>query len=201
MVGNTFQQHRAGGWLPYWVGGAGATIVAIMGAEQAPTRAHALLADHRHVIVFAAPAEATPPEVAHRVGEAVAELGIGRFDLLAEGDGAMAALWLALDPHAEIGSIVLAGPAGVPDEAFRTTTPPVLMLIGTEDEPDAGDLWRAVQPQCNFMFAYGARRAIGTERPEALAFIALEFFERRDLFLVSRESGVILPTPGPYLIH
>jgi len=32
-------------------------------------------------------------------------------------------------------------------------------------------------------------RAIGAERPEALAFIALEFFERRDLFRVSRESG------------
>ena len=33
------------------------------------------------------------------------------------------------------------------------------------------------------------RAAIGTERPKALGFIALEFFERRDLFLVSQESG------------
>ena len=43
------------------------------------------------------------------------------------------------------------------------------------------------------MFVYDAGRDIGTERPEALAFIALEFFERRDLFLVSRESGIALP--------
>jgi hypothetical protein len=27
----------------------------------------------------------------------------------------------------------------------------------------------------------------------ALAYIALEFFERRDLFLVSRESGMAFP--------
>jgi len=44
-----------------------------------------------------------------------------------------------------------------------------------------------------FLFACSWRddagRAIGAERPEALAFIALKFFERRDLFLVSRESG------------
>jgi len=40
------------------------------------------------------------------------------------------------------------------------------------------------------MFVYDAGRAIGAERPEPLACIALEFFERRDLFLVSRESGM-----------
>jgi hypothetical protein len=43
------------------------------------------------------------------------------------------------------------------------------------------------------MFVYDAGPAIGAERPEALAFIALEFFERRDLFLVSRESGIVFP--------
>jgi hypothetical protein len=31
------------------------------------------------------------------------------------------------------------------------------------------------------------------ERPEALSFVALEFFERHDLFLVSRESGIAFP--------
>jgi hypothetical protein len=40
------------------------------------------------------------------------------------------------------------------------------------------------------MFVYDARRAIGAGGPEALAYLALEFFERRDLFPVSRESGV-----------
>ena len=40
------------------------------------------------------------------------------------------------------------------------------------------------------MSVYDAGRAIGAERPEALAFIAPEFFERRDPFRVSRESGM-----------
>ena len=40
------------------------------------------------------------------------------------------------------------------------------------------------------MFVYDAGRAIAAGRPEALAYIVLEFFERRDLFLVSRESGM-----------
>jgi hypothetical protein len=45
---------------------------------------------------------------------------------------------------------------------------------------------------CHFLFVYDAGRDIGADRPKALAFIALEFFERRDLFLVSRESGMSL---------
>ena len=194
MANNTFQQYRAGeDRLPYWATGSGETVVAIIDADRVPTRAHALLADRRHVIVFTAPADATAQETARRVGAAVAALGIARFDLLGEGAGAAAALLLALEPQAEIGSVVLAAPAGVPDEAFRQLTRPVLVLVGTEDKSDAGDRYRALLPDCNFMFVYDADRAIGTERPEALAFIALEFFERRDLFLVSRESGIALP--------
>ena len=48
-------------------------------------------------------------------------------------------------------------------------------------------------PDCNFMFDYDAARAIGGERLEALAFIVREFFERGDLFLVSRKSGEAFP--------
>ena len=69
----------------------------------------------------------------------------------------------------------------------------MLVLSGTKDQSDAGDRYRKLLPDCHFMFAYDAGCAIGAERPEALAFIALEFFERRDLFLVSRESGMAFP--------
>jgi hypothetical protein len=34
-------------------------------------------------------------------------------------------------------------------------------------------------------------RTIGAKGPEALAFVALEFFERRDLFLVNCENGSV----------
>jgi hypothetical protein len=43
------------------------------------------------------------------------------------------------------------------------------------------------------MFVYDAGRAIAAERPEALAYIAVKFCERCDLFLVSRESGIAFP--------
>jgi len=42
----------------------------------------------------------------------------------------------------------------------------------------------------HFTVVYNAGRAIGAEQPETLAYIALEFFERRDLSLVSQESGM-----------
>lgn len=45
------------------------------------------------------------------------------------------------------------------------------------------------------LFCTGGQIALhlANERPEAVAFIAREFFERRDLFLVSRDSGVTFP--------
>ncbi|MGH7062825.1 MAG: alpha/beta fold hydrolase [Stellaceae bacterium] len=191
-----FAPSRAGegGRLSYWEAGAGDLVVAIIGDGERPTPAHALLAVHRRVLVFAAAADGgAPQQEAGRVGAVVAALSIERFDLLGEGNGAAAALWLALDPEPEIGTIVLVAPAGIPDDAFRYIKQPVLVLCGTNDAPAAGDPYRAVLPDAHFMLVYDAGSAIGSERPEALAFIAREFFERRDLFLVSRESGVALP--------
>jgi hypothetical protein len=68
-----------------------------------------------------------------------------------------------------------------------------MVLAGTQDQSDAGDRSRTLLPDCHFMFVYDAGRAIGAGRPEALAYIVLELFERRDLFLVSRESGMAFP--------
>src|SRR5262245_3681090 len=44
------------------------------------------------------------------------------------------------------------------------------------------------------MFVYDAGRAIGTERRRSPS--SCGFFERRDLFLVSRESGMAFPEAG-----
>ena len=180
--------------LPYWKAGAGDTIVAITGDGGLPTHAHALLAEQHRVIIFSMPPEAgSLREAARRIGAAVAALGIERFDLMGEGAGAAAAMWLALTPETEIGSVVLAAPDSLPDDAFRELKRPVLVLCGTNDPSDAAGRWRTLLPSCHYMLVYDAATSIGAERPEALAFIAREFFERRDLFLVSRESGVTLP--------
>jgi pimeloyl-ACP methyl ester carboxylesterase len=180
--------------LSYWEAGSGETIVAIIDGVRLPTRAHTLLAERRRVMVFAMTADAgTPQEAARRIGAAVVALGIERFDLMGEGAGAAAALWLAFMRQADIGSVALAAPDGLPDEAFREIKRPVLVLSGTKDQSDASGSFRTLLPDCHFMVVYDAGRAIGAERPEALAFITLEFFERRDLFLVSRESGMAFP--------
>jgi pimeloyl-ACP methyl ester carboxylesterase len=126
MTERIFAQRRAGEGrqLPYWEAGSGETIVAIADGEGLPTRAHELLAERRRVIVFAMTADAgTPEEVARRIGAAVAALGIERFDLMGEGAGAAAAMWLALTPEADIGSVVLAAPDRPPDEALRDDAP------------------------------------------------------------------------------
>ena len=196
MTGRTFAQRWAGEdpRLPYREAGSGETIVAIVGDGGLPTRAHALLAERRQVLVFAMKAGAgTPHEAARRIAAEVVALGIERFDLMGEGAGAATAMWLALAPEAKVGSIVLAAPDGLPDEAFREIKRPVLVLSGTSDQSDGGDRFRTLLPDCHFMLVYDTGPAIGAERPEALAFIALEFFERRDLFLVSRESGMVFP--------
>ncbi len=101
-------------------------------------------------------------------------------------------MWLALACQ-DIGSVALAAPHGSLDHALREIKRPVFVFCGTKDGSDAGDRYRTLLPDCHFMFVYNAGRAVGAERPEALAFIALEFFERRDLFLVSRESGMAFP--------
>src|SRR5262249_42074576 len=107
MANNPLRQHQAGeNQLLYWTSGSGETVVAIFDAERVPMRVHTLLADRRHVIVFAVPADATPQEAARQIGAAVVDLGIACFDLLGEGAGASAAMWLALDPQTQIGSVV-----------------------------------------------------------------------------------------------
>jgi len=195
-----FVQRRAGddGPLGYWEAGSGEAIVAIVGSTEPPTRAHALLAGHRRVLVFAVPG-GTPGDSeaarqqAQAIAAAVAGLGITRFDLIGDGTGAVAALWLTHDLGEAVGAVVLAAPDGPPDDAFRDIARPVLVLCGTREKSDAGDRYCALLPGSHLMLVYNAGSAIGGERPEALDFIAREFFERGDLFLVSRESGVTLP--------
>jgi hypothetical protein len=93
----------------------------------------------------------SPQEAACRIGAATAALGVERFDPMGEGAGAAAAVWLALAPQTNIGSIALAPPDGLPDEAFREMKRPVLVLSGTKDQFDAGSRYRTLLPHCHFM--------------------------------------------------
>jgi pimeloyl-ACP methyl ester carboxylesterase len=196
MIERTFAQRWAGEdrGLAYWEAGSGETIVVILDCERPPKRSHALLAERRRVMIFATRADlGAPREAAGCIGAALPTLGVERFDLMGEGAGAAAAMWLAAALPADAGSVVVVAPEWLPDDAFREIKRPVLVLSGTKNQSHTDDRYRTLPPDCHFMFVYDAGRDIGTERPEALAFIALEFFERRDLFLVSRESGMTFP--------
>ena len=83
MTESTFAQRWGGeSGLPYWEAGSVETIVAITDGERLPTRAHALLAERRRVMVFAMMADAeTLQETAGRIGTAVAAAVLGASGL------------------------------------------------------------------------------------------------------------------------
>ena len=189
-----------GGAIAYAEAGSGEAIVAI-GNSLAAAPGHVLLAKDRRVILFAQDG-AAPQVFARRIGAALGTLGLQRFDLIGHGTGAAAALWLALAKPAETGAIVLVSPTALAErgteleQRLGELKRSVLALFGTNDRstpPGEGGRYRTLLPDCHLMFAYEAGHEVERERPEALAFIAREFFERRDLFLVSRDSGLAFP--------
>jgi pimeloyl-ACP methyl ester carboxylesterase len=186
-----FSQRRIDGTGPslaYAEGGSGSPVVCI---GPGPSRAHEIMAEGRRVILFAA------PETAQRIGAALQQLGIAGFDLMAHGEGAAAALQLALAQGEAVNAVTLLAPAALADDPrLKELKTPVLALFGTTDTTlpaDRAGLYRTKLGDCNLMFVYEAGQAIDSDRPEAVAALALEFFERKDLFLVNRASGLTFP--------
>jgi len=191
-----------GGALAYAEAGKGEAII-VIGDSATPAPAHALLATDRRVIVLApCDAETTPQSYARRIATALETMGLARFDVMGQGAGSEAALWLGLARPAATGAIVLAAPTALTgrdmglEGRLGDMKRPVLALFGTNDRtapPEEGGRYRTLLPDCHLMFVYESGHDIAADRPEALAFIAREFFERRDLFLVSRASGLAFP--------
>jgi pimeloyl-ACP methyl ester carboxylesterase len=59
--------------------------------------------------------------------------------------------------------------------------------------PEAPRIYREKIPNCNISFVYDAGHAILADRPEALISAVSDFIERRETFIVGRESGLINP--------
>jgi len=75
-------------------------------------------------------------------------------------------------------------------------TTPALVLFGTLDRlmpPELGRLYKAAMPNCNLVLVYDAGHAIGAERPEAFAEVVLDFLERHEAFIISRNETLINP--------
>ena len=71
-----------------------------------------------------------------------------------------------------------------------------LAVFGLNDRmvaPEAARVYREKIPNCNISLVYDAGHAIVADRPEALTGLVADFVERRETFIVGRESGLINP--------
>ena len=71
-----------------------------------------------------------------------------------------------------------------------------LAVFGLNDRmvaPEAARVYREKIPNCNISLVYDAGHAIIADRPKALTSLVTDFVERRETFIVGRESGLINP--------
>jgi pimeloyl-ACP methyl ester carboxylesterase len=194
----------------YREAGAGTVCLCIGGGESfSPMRE--LLAERYRVIELQLPDALFPasPATASAIREAVATLGVDRFDLLAHGAGAGLALSLALEHSTDVRALVLLGPSVIRSDGQAASDAdatlisrlgelklPNLLVFGTKDliaPAEAGRHYRSRIPACNLIFVYDAGHAMEIERPEAVAALVFDFLERHDQFLVRRDSDLIYP--------
>ena len=73
---------------------------------------------------------------------------------------------------------------------------PTLVVFGLEDRMtarEAASVYREKIPNCNLSFVYDAGHAIVVDRPEALTSAVCDFVDRRETFIVGRQSGLVNP--------
>ena len=71
-----------------------------------------------------------------------------------------------------------------------------LVIFGSEDQivaSEAPRIYRERIPNSNLSFVYDAGHLIEAERPEALVNAVLDYVERRETFIVGRQTGLINP--------
>lgn len=115
--------------IRYMKAGQGTPLVHLHGAGgMRLTRAHDLLSQRYHVIVFEMPGfgqspentrTATPSELGATMAAAVTRLGIDRFNLMATSFGARVALWMAMQQPERVLALVLEGPAAIRPAGHR----------------------------------------------------------------------------------
>lgn len=73
---------------------------------------------------------------------------------------------------------------------------PTLVVFGLEDKivaKESASVYREKIPNCNVSIVYDSGHAIVADRPEALASVVSDFVERRETFIVGRQSGLVNP--------
>ena len=177
--------------------GRGEAVLRLHAADELElTRVDGMLAKAHRVIAIGLPRSGQSDRVARAIAGLARELGLERYSVIAGWSAAAVAVRLALDYGDWIEALVLLAPRLQPgiEAALRDLGVATLVVFGTKDELSAaGRTYRASMPNCSFALVYDAGEALESERPEAVAGLVEDFLERREVFVVSRESSLINP--------
>ncbi len=211
-----------GGRIRYLEAGQGDSVVVLHeGDGLAASPLSNLLAQQFRVLAFEisglgrSPVNEQPSslrDLARTLAQAAAAVGLDRYVLVSTSASAPIALWQAIDAPEPIEGLVLVSPTALLP-AGRTVTSgfnrdpelesrlgeikaATLLLLGTKDKvipPETGRMYVERIPNCYYVLVYDAGHAIETERPEALFAAVRDFVERRETFVVERNSTALNP--------
>lgn len=185
--------------------GAGEAIVLL----QDSTERSALieqLAQHFRVLAFPLPRAVEASTIAAEIDQVAARLGVAGYSVIAGSDHALAAIALAISFGGRVNALVLIAPgtellAGATNPnglaegpALEQVKAPTLALFGTRQDAAAVQVGRSLAQRianCFYTLVYDSDRDIGHDRPQALLELVRDFLERREQFLVGRDSSAI----------
>lgn len=205
--------------IRYLEAGQGDPVIVLDGsAALGHSRLHSLLSQRFRVITFEIPSatslslESTAMrDLARVLVRAAGGIGLERYALVGIAAGSPVALWQAIDAPERIAGMVLVSPTAPLALEGRTGTDPkdhelesrladirvaTLLLLGTEDRiapPETGRMYVHRVPKCYYVLVYDAGHELGTERPDVLFATISDFLERREGFVVNRNSTVLNP--------
>jgi len=181
-----FRAGAAGRETEFLEAGVGDPLL-VLGGSGGPALSQ--LAARRRVIALDLAAGASARERAAAVGAVAGSLELGPCDVLAAGEEAEAALWLAAGAPDLVRAIVLESPPDPGPElaaALAGIFAPALLLCGTRD--DAGPAGPGVTcqqllPNAFLSYVYDAGHDIRGDRPDAFAALVSDFLTRQGRFL------------------
>ena len=82
------------------------------------------------------------------------------------------------------------------EERLRGFPMSTLVLFGRKDglvPPEIGRIYKELMPNSSLVFVYDAAHEIQFDRPEAYAGVVGDFIDRQEAFVVTNESGLLVP--------
>jgi hypothetical protein len=182
-------------------GQGGAVVTLHNDAGAAPTALEQLLAQKFRVLALESNTFATraPQDAARILSRALANLGLGKYGLIASGPTAAATLCQVAEAAAPPETLVLLSPAGPlagAEAKLGHISVPTLILLGTRDDQATQAVGRLCADHIREsypMLVYDSGPAMATERPAALFEAVADFLERRGRFVLERQESVISP--------